>query len=144
MAVQFIRIQLQIWSPDGRPVSYSEFALPLKLSEADPAIGRISVGKSRYEASLIVFSELECQADPGNTERSMLFAANIERAFEQIAAWLNDRPSKGVRSLQQSGLKVNLFIGLWIDNDQLDLSLPPSFLQACGRQNLRIEIITND
>lgn len=46
--------------------------------------------------------------------------------------------------LMHKGLSINVFVDLWIDQDQLDLSFPPEFLFACGKAGLGIEIISND
>ena len=42
-----------------------------------------------------------------------------------------------------TGVVTDVFIGAWIDGEQIDLDLPPGFLDVCGRHGLTLSRIAN-
>ena len=146
MATQFITIMLRAHYSEPRVVSADEFVTPLRINQDDPVVKVIRHGKGPRQASQIVFleAEIEQYGAPHDPDANEHLYSDIASTFEQLAKWLNSRPIDIFETMQQSGIKLDIFIGMGIDSDQLDLYLPPSFLLACGRRNLRIEIISND
>lgn len=153
MAIQEIEIWLRAWYPHGHSTSPEEFAMLtefkelLEIDESDPITALVSPPIIEDQIASIRFLQANYQTyknRPELAEPTETFAQELYNAFEQIAEWLDRRPFKAINALQQAGAKTDIFIGLWIDNDQLDLRIPPSFLRSCGKHNLCIEIISND
>jgi hypothetical protein len=46
--------------------------------------------------------------------------------------------------LRAKGLSLRLFVEIRMDQDQMELELPPELLTACGRHGLGIYVISND
>ena len=79
-----------------------------------------------------------------STEPFEEFSARLEAGFEKAAAWLLARPKDALEIWREEGYQADIFVGGWIDGDQIDLVFPPSFLFACGQAGLAITICTND
>ena len=60
------------------------------------------------------------------------------------AAWLDSRSTRVFDEMRGEGLTLDVFVAAWISSDQIDLSLPPEFLLACGRLGLEVSLCTND
>jgi hypothetical protein len=60
------------------------------------------------------------------------------------AAWLDSRATRVFDDMRGEGLTLDVFIAAWISSDQIDLTLPPQFLLACGRLGLEVSLCTND
>ena len=41
-------------------------------------------------------------------------------------------------------MHLDVFADLWIDQEQMELSLPHSLMRVCGELGLKLEVITND
>jgi hypothetical protein len=67
-------------------------------------------------------------------------AAPSERVRRQDV----DRRDGPVQKRSADGYTTDVFIGAWIDSDQIDLNLPPEFSRECGRLGLPVSLITND
>jgi len=143
MAVQFIRISLRGYGQKN-PIASAQWTQTWELKKNDTAIHSLKHGSSAWEASIITFYEDELIAYKSETEPNEIFVASIEAAFTRITNWLNQRSIEKLNDLRSNGVKIDIFIGLWIDNDQFDLQLPPAFLSACGRLDLKIDIISNN
>jgi hypothetical protein len=75
-----------------------------------------------------------------NTEMSRRLDAN----FRFIAEWLDRQSSDTFNEVRANKLIVDIFIDVWMDQDQMELALPAALLRACGRLDLPIEIMSND
>ncbi|MEO8393218.1 MAG: hypothetical protein ABI700_09520 [Chloroflexota bacterium] len=101
-------------------------------------------GARTSESSRILLLKISLQHYLNFAEPNEMFAQALDAELEHIAGWLAHRPAGAIKRLQDSGVKVDLLIEAWIDRDQFDLSLPSSFLLACGKQNIPVVITTND
>jgi hypothetical protein len=72
------------------------------------------------------------------------FHAEVRRGLVRAARWLDARRAEGFDEWRKGRKTADVFVGGWLDGDQLDLAFPPAFLLACGRLGLPIEICTND
>ncbi len=144
MSVEGIQISLRGWYSDDRRVSAQHFTLPLRAFEKDPQIVTISQGKRVGQAALIVLFRSDAADTAPVPEDGETLDEVISIALSRIGSWLNERSPEVFHLLRADGLKIDLFIGLWITNDQLDLALPPELLTACGERGISIEIISND
>jgi hypothetical protein len=143
MAVLSISISLRAWHREGRPVRFDEFFGRLSFASTDPTIERSeSVGE--WQAARLVFVALQADDFKNAQEPAEAFAAALRFGLDEMARWLLRQSSDVFDKMRQTGLKVDVFIRVWIDQDQLDLDLPAELLGACGAHGLGVSIITND
>ena len=148
MSVGSVLIGLQAWHPDGREVTSAEFLAPLDIrpgeAEADRADGGPGAGGMVYLAVVrySAFAHVDTAADAG--AQSVAFAAGVAEAFRAAARFLDRREPAATAVLRAAGLSVRLFIEVRMDQDQMELDLPPELLAACGRHALGVYIISND
>jgi hypothetical protein len=143
MAVQNVSISLQAVHRDGGNVSREEFIHPLDIKSTDKIV-QIFSDRGKWASGLVVFFQGDISEFAASLEPRESFAEQIKSTLDYIALWLDERPPGAIESLIRNGLELSLFIPLWIDQDQMELSLPPCLLLACGRLAIKIEMITND
>jgi hypothetical protein len=88
------------------------------------------------------FADVDDSTDPGAPHEAF-FAATVD-AFRATARALERRPPAVLAAMRERGLSLRLFVELRMDQDQMELSLPPELLLACGQHDLEIHIISND
>lgn len=64
--------------------------------------------------------------------------------LEMVARFLDRRTPQKIQRLTSQGMSLRVLIEIRIDQDQMELSLPPALLSACGRHAIEILIISND
>ena len=133
MSLDWVKISLRGWCSGA--VTGTEFfeRLGLKPEDGFPAEPGDRPGKT----AKLILALAEEQRENG-------CAKQIEERLPRAAQWLNSRPAGVFDSLREQGLNLDVFVGGWIDGDQMDLIFPPEFLLACGQAGLRIQICTND
>ena len=141
MAVEWIHVCLRAWRSSGEIVGRELFDL-LSYREGDAV--RIKESTSAYQTSLIFFVDESLEEHTDATERHESFNSAIEARLLSAAAWLESRDPDAFDRCRAAGLQVDVLIYSWIDQDQFEVTLPPSFLRACGNAGLSIEVITND
>jgi len=87
---------------------------------------------------------LACKDFSTQEEPVEAFVKALTIGMKSAAKWLSKQSVSVFKDLRQSGFVTDVFIGAWIDVDQMDLDLPPEFLRACGKHGLTVSIITND
>src|SRR5262245_27492510 len=142
MAVQGISVSLRGHYPDGRNVSSTEFLAPLQLSQSEKIVEAVA-DRGKWKSALVVLSRRRVADYKDMAEPHEALAAAIQSDFEHAARWL-EAHGAGIEGVRRDGLEVDLFLDLWIDDDQLELSYPSSLLLTCGRLGLKIEMVTND
>ena len=140
MAVETIQICLRAWA-EGEITGVNFFNL-LGLTPDDGWEG--VAGTHISQAALIYFVDEGIASHQGSPEPSESLSSKIERQLLEAAEWLLSRGAGVFDRCRESGLRTDVFVGGWIDQDQFDLRLPAPFLLACGRAGLSIEVITND
>jgi hypothetical protein len=143
MAVQQIDISLIASHGDGRPVTSNEFIRPLAPTDSDGLL-RVVADRGKWASGLVEFVRTDDvkEAYKDADEPSDAFAKDLARSLGRIAAWLGRR-TVALRKMAKSGLDPTLIVSMWIDQDQMDLVLPPDLLRACGEGGVRIQLITN-
>ena len=139
MGVETISASLRIWSQTGDQPPAASFFHNLVIQPGDPIKKGEGPGVPRVELvslALPDFSEAE--------EPEEAFVEALNAALLRGAEWLARQSPEVFESWRAAGFITDLFIGAWIEEDQLDLDLPPEFLTACGRLGLTISICTND
>ncbi|HEX4614130.1 MAG TPA: hypothetical protein VH092_38460, partial [Urbifossiella sp.] len=70
---------------------------------------------------------------------------NLPIGFQETRAVVLDRRSPGVTAaMRTAGLTLQLFVDVRMDQDQMELEIPPEFVAACGRHGLGVYLISND
>ena len=114
------------------------------LLSVSPADGfKLSPSDNPHKAARLVVLELERGHHPQRLSSEQC-AEQIKSQFLRAAEWLSSRPSKTFENCRAQGFDLDVFISLWIENDQVDLDVPPEFLLACGQAGLPIAICSND
>jgi hypothetical protein len=139
VGVDQAELWLAAYHPDGRGVSGDQFA---------PAFGREVApyevsgdGEVGTNARLDVF-QLALEDYQDAAEPSEAFFAAVASAFEEFARWLSQVPSDAFAGLRGEGIVVDAWIYLWIDQDQLELVLPPAFLAELARLQLPLQLMS--
>jgi hypothetical protein len=133
MSLQWVDVSLRGWKPGA--VTGEEFFASLGLKPEDGFAAE--PGDRPGKTAKVVLAFAERQPEKG-------CVGQVEVQLRRAAQWLSSRPPGVFDSLRAQGLKLDVFVGGWIDGDQMDLSFPPEFLLACGQAGLGIEIYTND
>ena len=68
----------------------------------------------------------------------------VINAFKSVASFLDRRPPEVTAALRGAGLKLQLFIDVHMDQNQMELEIPPELMAACARHSLGIHLISND
>lgn len=139
MAVEHLSATLQVWryARPGHPKP-AEFLDQLIIGRDDVAKKR-KTPNPRVDVMSIEQSEFSDAEEP-----SEAFAEELDRRLVKAGNWLNGQSPSLFEALRQQGFYTRLLFTGWIDCDQMDLDLPPSFLKSCGILGLTVSIITND
>ncbi len=147
MAVGSVLIGLQA-SGREQGVTADEFLAPLLIqagevestrADSGPwASGMVYFAVVRYSA----FAHVDTSADAG--AQSEAFYAGVVEAFRATGRFLDRRSPKVTAAMRSAGLSLRLFVEVRMDQDQMELELPPELLAACGRHGLGIYVISND
>jgi hypothetical protein len=148
MSVGSVLIGLQASRKDGRGVTTEEFLAPLAIRSGEVQATRADGGE--WSSSMVYFAvirhsdfdHVDKSADAG-AQTEAFFAAIVD-AFRATARFLDQRPPEVSASMRAAGLSLQLFIEVRMDQDQMELELPPELLAACGRHELKAYLISND
>ncbi len=139
MSVDNISVSLRAWHQTGKRVPATAFIEKLTIKPSDPVKKAKGPGVPRVELLSLAVADYSGAGEP--TEA---FVAALKEALLKAAKWLAKQSPEVFQALRGAGFVTDVFIGAWIDSDQLDLDLPPEFLAECGRHGLTISLITND
>jgi hypothetical protein len=88
------------------------------------------------------FAHVDKARDAG--AQSEAFYRAVIDAFRDAGRFLELRPAEMTAKMRATGLSIRIFVDVRMDQDQMELELPPDFLAACGRHGLPIYVISND
>lgn len=148
MAVGSVLIALQASRPDGSGVTSAEFLGPLDIKPGEVEGARADGGP--WASGMVYFSivretdfaHVDTASDAG--AQSEAFYRTVIDAFRDVGRFLESRPSETTAKMRATGLSMRIFVDVRMDQDQMELELPPEFLAACGRHGLPIYVISND
>ena len=148
MSVGSVLIGLQASRKDGRGVTSKEFLSPLKIRSGEVEETRADGGE--WASGMVYFAvirqndfeQVDKSSDAGAPTEA--FFAAIKETFETTSRFLDERSPAVTTVMRAAGLSLRLFIEVRMDQDQMELELPPSLLAACGRHGLGIYVISND
>jgi hypothetical protein len=126
----------------GEAPSEAAFFDLLAIEPEASSLAKPSV--SAWQSANIELFAVDMADIQGHDEPFEEFASRVERGFLRAAEWLDARPPGAFDQWRAAGRTADIFIGGWLSNDQFDMLLPASFLAACGRAGLPVQICTND
>lgn len=141
MAIQTASVSLRAYFPDGRNVTGDLFLRGLAADHE--AIVEAVVDRGPWQSALLILARRHSQDYEGEADPQERLGEVLRQDLERAGAWLAEQ-GEGIASLRSAGLDVDVFVDLWIDQDQLDWSFPPAFVLACGQSGLSIRMVTND
>ncbi len=143
MAVYSIKISLQSSSIDGGNIADEHFVKALAITSED-LINSVVSNRGKWATSSVIFPIIRLNDYANESEPSEVMFQKVRLTLNTIAGFLDRRPIEMMDSIKGRGLNVSLFIDVWMDQDQMELTLPPLLLKACGRHDLEIVMISND
>lgn len=141
MALRDIQVSLLAHKEDGQGVSAAEFIEPLRGIEM---VVETTSDRGLWQSALVVLVRLRVSDFLEEEEPAEVFFARLTADLERTASWLEQQSIDIFETFRRNGLTVVLFLNLWIDSDQMELSLPASLMRAASHLGLSIEMITND
>ena len=139
MAVENISVSLRAWHRTGKRVPATAFIEKLVIKPTDPVKKAKGPGVPRVDLLSLAIADYSDEDEPNEA-----FVAALKDSFLKVAKWLAKQSPDVFVDLRDADFVTDVFIGAWIDSDQIDLDLPPEFLTECGRHGLTISLITND
>ena len=118
------------------------FFAALGLTAADGVPLRPS--RSAWQAARAELLSLDMADFADQAEPTEAFAAALRLEFERAAEVLTRCRPDGVQAWRADGKDADVFVGGWLANEQVDLTLPAGFLVECGRLGLDVALCTND
>ncbi|MCA9024303.1 MAG: hypothetical protein KDA86_03720 [Planctomycetaceae bacterium] len=148
MSVGSVMIGLQASRGDGEGVTTAEFLAPFAIQPGEVEATRADGGE--WASGMVYFAvvrhsdynHVDKSADAG--AQSEAFFAGVGDAFRSVAKFFDQRPSAVTTAMRGGGLSLRLFVEVRMDQDQMELELPPELLSACGRHRLGVYVISND
>ena len=139
MSIDNISISIRAWDMGGDHGPAAAVFDTLPISPADGVRRADTPGVPRIELIELAIEDFTEQDEPWES-----FAAALREGLANAARWMAKQSLDVFASLRAKGFGTDVFIGAWIDSDQIDLNLPPEFLGECARLGLPISLITND
>lgn len=148
MSVGSVLIGLQASRGDGRGVTTAEFFAPLAIRPGEVESTRADCGA--WASGIVYFAvvrnsdfdHVDKTADAG--AQSEAFFAGVVEAFRAVGRFLDDRSPEVIATMRAAALSLRIFVEVRMDQDQMELELPPELLAACGQHGLGVYIISND
>jgi len=138
-----VLIGLQASQGDGRAVTSSGFLAPLHIDERDQVESTRADGGA-WASGMVYFPVTRLSTFANEAEPHEAFSIGVRKALLAAAEFLDRRSPEVISALRAAGLSLRLFIDVRMNQDQMDLELPPEFLATCGRHRLGVFMISND
>lgn len=121
---------------DGKNVGKSEFVDLLDVEGFATTSDR-----GAWASSTVELLTLRC-SDFSGDEPYEAFSSALSSGLETTAQWL----SRNSRALARrpTELKVMVLLEATIDQDQIDLEIPPVLMSACGQCSASLQIVSNE
>ncbi len=142
MAVGSVLIGLQSSFHDGRGVTTADFLTPLNIQAGEVEATRADGGA--WTSGMVYFSVTRLSAFAKFDVPHEAFNAQVLQAFREAARFFDRRSPEVTAGLRSGGMSLRLFVEVRMDQDQMELELPPELSAACGRHSLGVYVISND
>lgn len=142
MAIQNINISLRALKT-GTALSAADFISQLNILESDKII-EMSEGGIAGQSAYVDFLNSQISDYLNYEEPDVEIQNEIQQTLNYIADWIKQRPIEIWQNFAESQLKVEIFIDVYIDQNQFEIELTPDFLLICSQNKIGLGIITND
>lgn len=148
MSVGSVLIGLQASWRNGRGVTTAEFLEPLAIQPDEVEAVRADGGEWASGMVYIAvirdsqFDHIDSSQDAGAPSEA--FYAAVVAAFRGAGRFLDQRSPAITAGMMAAGLSLRLFVDVRMNDNQMELELPPDLLAACGRHGIGIFLISND
>jgi hypothetical protein len=135
-----IETSLRAWRADGSSMQPRELIQILSCDLKDyPIVG----GGGAWQSARIILVDVVLDLKCGE-EQSEQFFQTVSDQFLDAGAWLSTLDSRVIKRNREPGLMMDVIIEFWIDSNQLELQIPPFFLQRLGELGLALQLVSND
>lgn len=138
-----VLIALQASYRDGCGITSQGSLAPLGIDEEDQVEATITDG-GEWSSGMVYFPATRLGTFADEAAPHEAFEIGVRKALLAAAAFLDRRSPEVISELRATGLSLRMFIDVRMDQDQMELVLPPEFVAACGRHRLGVFIISND
>jgi hypothetical protein len=139
--IRQLAASLSAWYQDGRGLPVTRLVELLGVPTIEHAVvGHGNPGQS----ARIILIELESATFHADSDPSEAFAASLGASFTSACHFLSSIPANATQRVREAGIQLDLFIEIWMDNNQLDLELPSTFMGELARLRLPLKILSND
>ena len=142
MSVQSVHVSFRAWYRNGTNVSQEEFLDALKVETSEGIIEALA-DRGKWKTALIIFGDRQVSDFRGDPEPDESFMSAAKSDLETLGRWVGKRRNQ-LSAMKAKGLTLDVYVGLTIDQDQMEFVFPPTFLLECGQLGLEIQIITNE
>jgi hypothetical protein len=142
MSVGSVLIALQASFKNGRGVTKADLLDPLNIQPGEVKAAHANGGA--WQSGMIYFAVVRLSDFAGADEPAEVHYMQVIEALRAAARFLDRRSTEAIAQLRAKGLSLRLFVDIRMDQDQMELELPPELLTACGRHALEIYVISND
>lgn len=142
MSVKHAQFNLVASHGNGPPVLSSEFLVPL-AAVVGGVVSDVRADGGKWSSGKIVFGQVALADFAGAFEPPEHFAAAMAARLDAIAGWMEPRV-EAMQSLARAGLQLQFIVELWMDQDQMDLHLPPRLMAALGKAGIVAYVLSNE
>lgn len=145
MAVGSISIILQAsrGGRDCRPIPSSAFVSAMMIGK-DDCVSEVYASDNLWSSSYVQFAIIRLRDFEQQDAPFEAMTARMHEVLLAIASFLDRRPVELFTGFRDAGLSVRLLIDLWMNQDQMELDLPPELMAACARHHLSLRILSNN
>lgn len=135
-----VEVSLRGWRPQGQALHPKDLLHNLGFSQLHLAL---SGSGEPWEAARVVLCQLAHKSLSAHEEPSEAYAKSIDAALLDVAGRLSALDHAKVQELCNQDCKLDLFIEAHIDQNQLDLTIPPELHAQLARLSLPLRILTD-
>jgi hypothetical protein len=139
MGLRFVEVDLGGWSREATGDAFMRH-----VGIASDGAPRRTPARAKSQRARIILFAVEVRECAHAEEPTEEFVGRVRVGFEAATRVLAGCSSEGLARWRDVGGRADVFIRGWMDQDQIDLDLPPAFLAECARLDLPIRICTND
>ena len=132
-----LEVSLRVSSATG--TAPQDLLSPLVLDDKDQQRARLHALDPGFTLIVDLLSIDDASVPSG--EALELFG---ERRMREAASWLAQRPQGWSDIYRGRGYLVDVCMSAWIDEDRLDLRIPPELSRVCAEAALAVVVFTND
>lgn len=140
MAIKSVELLFRGYSQTAR-INAQRFVEALGFAD-DPEVIQVIYDEGHQLGVRAVFARLSTEQFDVEYPDDALeneFATLLER----LGHWLHAKEDR-IGTMRRAGVEMDVFVDLWIDQDQVDLAFPAVLLRECGRQELTLKVVSND